>query len=84
MLWNCFCVGAGGFLGAVCRYVLGFLPVSDKTQFPAVTLGINVLGAFAIGLISQAAVKYIFYLCIGKFRPGGFWKIWNVRGLYGA
>lgn len=58
MLWNCFCVGAGGFLGAVCRYMLGFLPVSDKTQFPAVTLGINVLGAFAIGLISQAAVKY--------------------------
>lgn len=58
MLWNCFCVGAGGFLGAVFRYLLGFLPLSDKTQFPVITLGINILGAFAIGVISQAAVRY--------------------------
>ena len=58
MLWNCFCVGAGGFVGAVFRYLLGFLPLSEKTQFPVITLGINVLGAFAIGVISQAAVRY--------------------------
>lgn len=58
MLWNCFCVGAGGFLGAMCRYLLGFLPLSEKTAFPVVTLGINILGAFAIGVISQAAVRY--------------------------
>ena len=58
MLWIGFCVLAGGFLGAVFRYILGFLPLSDKTQFPVITLGINILGAFAIGVISQAAVRY--------------------------
>ena len=58
MIWNCFCVGAGGFIGAVLRYVLGFLPVSEKTPFPIITLGINVLGAFTIGMISQAGIKY--------------------------
>lgn len=58
MIWNCFCVGAGGFIGEVLRYLLGFLPVSEKTDFPVITLGINILGAFAIGIISQAASKY--------------------------
>lgn len=58
MLWNCFCVGAGGFLGAVLRYMMGWIPLSERTQFPFLTLLINVIGAFIIGIVSQTAVKY--------------------------
>lgn len=55
---NCLFVGAGGFIGAVLRYLLGLLPVSERTQFPVVTMGINILGAFAIGCISAAAARF--------------------------
>ena len=40
---NCIIVGLGGFLGAVLRYLIGLLPVN--------TLGINIVGAFVIGLV---------------------------------
>ncbi|MGI6069802.1 MAG: fluoride efflux transporter CrcB [Blautia sp.] len=54
---NCLFVGIGGFLGASFRYLLGLLPV-PKTDFPYITFGINILGAFAIGIISALAAKY--------------------------
>lgn len=55
---NCLCVGLGGFLGAVFRYLLGMLPLSERFEFPFVTFGINILGAFVIGVVSEIAVKY--------------------------
>lgn len=54
---NCLFVGLGGFVGAVCRYLLGFLPLQDKSGFPWITLGINAIGAFVIGLVAAAAAK---------------------------
>lgn len=54
LIFDCLAVGAGGALGAVCRYLLGLLPVSGvqaNAGFPLVTFGINVAGAFLIGVI---------------------------------
>lgn len=55
--WKCMTVGAGGFLGSVCRYLLGFLPIAEKTKFPIITLCINLIGSFVIGFITQMAEK---------------------------
>ena len=54
---NCFFVGIGGFTGAVCRYLMGFIPLPDKSGFPWITLCINVIGAFVIGLTAGQRVK---------------------------
>ena len=55
---NCVLVGFGGFLGTVCRYLIGLLPVKAGGGFPVKTLAINFAGAFAIGLIAALAAKY--------------------------
>lgn len=52
---NCLLVGLGGALGAVCRYLLGRLPVKPASGFPVMTLAINVLGAFALGTLLALA-----------------------------
>ena len=49
---QCVFVGLGGFLGAVFRYLLGLIPLSAQLRIPVITLGINVLGAFVIGMIA--------------------------------
>lgn len=47
------CVGAGGFIGAVMRYLMGFIPYQG--DFPLITFAINFLGAVAIGVIAEVA-----------------------------
>lgn len=47
MLWNCFFVGCGGFIGSVLRYLCGHIRVPLE-DFPLITLGINAVGSFAI------------------------------------
>lgn len=54
---NCLFVGLGGFLGSVCRYLVGLIPLKDNSGFPYKTLCINILGAFVLGLISAYAAK---------------------------
>ncbi len=54
---ECLFVGIGGFIGSVCRYLIGLIPLSPSNGFPVKTLVINVVGAFAIGLIAAAAAK---------------------------
>ena len=54
---NCIAVGMGGFVGAVCRYLMGLLPIRNPQGFPAITLLVNVIGAFAIGCIVAWATK---------------------------
>lgn len=54
---NCVIVGIGGFIGTVCRYLIGLLPIETNSGFPVKTLVINVLGSFLIGLITALAVK---------------------------
>lgn len=50
------CVGLGGFVGAVARYMLGFVPYEG--DFPLVTFAINFLGAVAIGAVFEAAIVW--------------------------
>ncbi len=54
---ECIVVGMGGFLGAVCRYLIGLIPIREGCLFPVKTFLINITGCFAIGLISALAVK---------------------------
>ena len=55
-LLGCLFVALGGAVGSVSRYLLGKLPVKT-VGFPVITLGINVIGAFCIGLIVAAVGK---------------------------
>ena len=55
MILNCLFVGLGGFVGSVLRYLVSMIPLEHESGFPLVTLGINVLGAFLLGLIMTAA-----------------------------
>ena len=54
MMINCLFVGMGGFIGSVCRYLLGLLPIETSQGFPVKTLITNALGAFVIGIIAAA------------------------------
>ena len=54
---NCLVVGAGGFVGAVCRYLIGLVPIQENFIFPIKTFGINVLGCILIGLITVMSMK---------------------------
>ena len=54
---NCLAVRLGGFFGAVCRYLIGLIPVKEATLFPVKTFGINLLGCLLIGLIIVFAAK---------------------------
>ena len=54
---NCLFVGMGGFIGSVCRYLLGLLPIETSQGFPVKTLITNVIGAFVIGIVAAAAAK---------------------------
>ena len=74
---NILAVGAGGFIGAVLRYLIGKIPVSENTVFPVKTFAINIIGCLAIGLITVLASKnsnidqrWILFLKVGLC--GGF------------
>jgi CrcB protein len=46
-------VGAGGFLGAISRFVIAsFVQSHSSTLFPVGTLSVNVLGSFIIGFMA--------------------------------
>jgi len=50
-------VGVGGFLGAVCRYLISLIPLDRSFTFPIKTLLINIVGCMIIGIITIAASK---------------------------
>ena len=58
MTINIICVGCGGFLGAISRYIIS---IYTSKQFlfkiPLGTLIVNVLGGFLIGLIMELTIK---------------------------
>lgn len=56
-LLDCIIVGIGGFIGTVCRYLIGLLPIGADNAFPIKTLTINVIGSFLIALITALSVK---------------------------
>lgn len=54
---DCLAVGAGGFAGAALRWLAGLIPVEMKSGFPIKTFAVNVVGCFAIGLVTALAAK---------------------------
>jgi CrcB protein len=66
-------VGLGGALGSMARYAIGVRV--DQTNFPWATLGINLVGAFVLGLFLTLALGH---LSVAQITPisvgviGGF------------
>lgn len=54
---DCLFVGIGGFIGAICRYLFGFIPLKAESGFPFKTLAVNLIGAFTIGVITAWVIK---------------------------
>ena len=50
---TCLAVGAGGALGAICRYLFSLIPFPGP--FPVATLLINLFGAVVIGFVTGLA-----------------------------
>lgn len=51
-------VGAGGFVGAVLRYLLTIALTPASPAFPYGTLAVNLIGCFAIGALAPLAVEH--------------------------
>ncbi len=56
---DCFIVAAGGAIGAVCRFLMGKLPIGSRGGFPVKTFIVNILGCFLIGLAAALALKQL-------------------------
>ena len=54
---NIIAVGLGGVVGAVCRYLIGLVPLKEVTVFPIKTFIINIVGCIVIGLITVVATR---------------------------
>ena len=54
---ECIVVGAGGFMGAVCRYLIGMIPLKEGCTFPIKTFMINIAGSFLIGIVAALAMR---------------------------
>ena len=54
---ECLIVGVGGFIGSVCRYLIGLVPYEHSSGFPLKTFFINIIGAFLIGLVAALAAR---------------------------
>ncbi len=50
-------VGVGGLVGTTLRYLLGLGHPTPAGAWPAMTLGINLAGAFALGLLLEALAR---------------------------
>lgn len=50
-LWTALLVAAAGAAGSVSRYLIGVWLVRTNERFPVATLAVNVVGAFAIGVL---------------------------------
>ena len=56
-MFSLLCVGAGGFIGAVARYLMvEYLPYGG--DFPLATMLVNFLGAVVIGAVMEAVAAW--------------------------
>lgn len=74
---DCLAVAAGGAIGAVCRFLIGKLPIGSTDGFPIKTFIVNIAGCFLIGLAAALALKqfsdsprFVLFLKVGIC--GGF------------
>lgn len=58
-MYGCLAVGAGGFAGAVLRYLISLAPVKETTVFPVKTFIINIAGCILIGCIAALVSKNV-------------------------
>jgi len=69
-------IGAGSFIGGVCRYLLSlWIHAKMASQFPLGTLTVNIIGCFFIGIV------------IGFFDKGLVsheWKLFLATGVLGG
>ena len=56
---NILIVGAGGFIGSVCRYLCSMIPLKEHHVFPFKTFAVNIFGCMLIGLITVIAEQKI-------------------------
>lgn len=56
---DCLIVAFGGAIGAVCRFLIGKLPIGSNDGFPIKTFLINIIGCFIIGLAAALALKQL-------------------------
>ena len=54
---NILSVGLGGFIGAICRYLIGLIPINETTIFPIKTFAVNVIGCVVIAIVTVIAAK---------------------------
>ncbi len=52
LLVNFLCVGAGGALGAMARYLFTLIPFAPANGFPFLTLLINFIGCLVMGVLA--------------------------------
>ena len=62
-------VGAGGFVGAVLRYLIGSIPLEVKSGFPFNTFAINMLMLTAVAKLSERGIEVP--LLTSANLPGG-------------
>lgn len=55
---ECILVGIGGFIGTICRYLIGRIPLREEYLFPMKTFFINLVGSCLMGIIAALAVKH--------------------------
>ena len=58
-MYGCIAVGAGGFAGAILRYLISLAPVKETTVFPVKTFIINIAGCILIGCIAALVSKNV-------------------------
>lgn len=74
---NYLIIGAGGFLGAVTRYLVAtWIGQKWGRIFPFGTFAVNISGSFFIGLIMS--------LFVGKFMVNPQWRLFLVIGFIGS
>ena len=69
---NCIAVGLGGFLGSVCRYLAGQIPLGRDWGFPVRTLAINLIGSVTALALKRAAPDPRLVLFLKAGVCGGF------------
>lgn len=68
---ECLIVGVGGFIGSVCRYLIGLVPYEHSSEFPLKTFFINIIGAFLIGLVAALAARNSLHPRLARFLKVG-------------
>lgn len=65
-------VGVGGAVGATARYLVGVLVRPVDAPLPVDTLAVNVLGSFALGLVTFSGAGSELVLFVGTGACGSF------------